>query len=367
MKKLVGKVIDRPLFIQKLPGYFLVLCLLIAIYFLFGVIEPFVTVISIAAVLVVAFYPVYKRILHWFKGYKIPASAVTCLLVIVVVILPLAVFLLMMASEGVTAYDSIKTKVESGFFDKFLQWREGGFLYDLKSRIDPVINLEGLDIKQNIIGAAQGVSGFLVSQTTNLIKSLTGLLMNFVILLFSMFFLFKDGDKLVARIGYLSPLPSKYESQLFSKLKDMVNAIIVGGFFTAMIQGTVCGIGLAIAGVPSPVFWGAVTAFLAFVPMIGTALVWLPAGIIMIASGDVQWGVFILLWGGLVVGLIDNFVKPLLIGRRAHTYPLLTFFVILGGIFTQGFRGIIVGPLVLMAFMALLHIYETEYGKLLKQ
>ncbi|MFA6917542.1 MAG: AI-2E family transporter [Candidatus Gracilibacteria bacterium] len=367
MKKIVSKEVDKSLFIDKLPGYFLILCLLVSIYFLFGVVAPFVTVISVSAVLVITFYPLYSMIVRLFRGRKALASAISCLLVIVVIIIPIGVFILMMASEGVTAYDSIRAKVESGFFDKFLQWKEGGFLYDLKNQIDPIINLDGLDIKQNIISAAQNVSTFLVSQTTTLIKSLSGILMSLVILLFSMFFLFKDGDKIVARIGYLSPLPSKYEAQLFSKLKDMVNAIIVGGFFTAIIQGTLCGIGFAIAGVPSPVFWGAVTAFLAFVPMIGTFLVWGPAGIIMIASGDYQWGIFILVWGALIVGLIDNFTKPLLIGRKAHTYPLLTFFVILGGIFTMGFKGIIVGPIVLMAFMSLLHIYETEYSKVLKQ
>jgi len=331
------------------------------------VIEPFITVIAVSAVLVVTFYPVYKRLEKWFKGRSSLASLVTCLLVIFVIILPIAVFVLMMASEGVTAYEAIRMKVESGFFDKYLQWSQGGVFYDLKRQIDPVISLESLDIKQGIVNAAQNVSAFLVSQTTNLIKSLSELLMGFVMLIFSMFFLFKDGDKLVDRIGYLSPLPAKYESQLFQKIKEMVNAIIVGGFFTAMIQGALCGIGLWIAGVPSPVFWGAVTVFLAFVPMIGTAIVWLPAGIILISSGDYQWGIFIIVWGASVVGLIDNFTKPLLIGKKTHTYPLLTFFVVLGGIFTMGFKGIIVGPLALMALMSLLHVYEIEYSKILKK
>lgn len=367
MKKIINKGEEGTLFINKLPGYFLILCLLIAMYFLFGVVEPFVTVIAVAAVLVITFYPVFKKFERWFRGRRALASAVTCLIVICVIILPIAVFILMMASEGVTAYDAIRVKVESGFFDKFLQWKEGGILYDLKNQIDPIISLESLDIKQNIINAAQNVSTFLVSQTTTLIKSLSGILLSFVILLFSMFFLFKDGDKLVSRIGYLSPLPSRYEAQLFAKLKDMVNAIIIGGFFTAIIQGSLCGVGLAIAGVASPVFWGAVASFLAFVPMVGTALVWIPAAIIMFISGDYQWGIFLVLWGALLVGTIDNFIKPWLIGKKAHTYPLLTFFVVLGGIFTMGFKGIIVGPLVLMAFMSLLHIYEIEYGKILKR
>ena len=367
MKKNAGKDGGSPLFIEKLPGYFLILCLLTAMYFLFGVVAPFVTVIAVSAVMAITFYPVFRKFEKWFKGRRGLASAVTCLIVIFVIILPIGLFILLMASEGVMAYDVIRTKVESGFFDKYLQWSQGGVFYDLKNKIDPVINLDSLDIKESIVTAAQNVSTFLVSQTTTLIKSLSTLLLSFVMLLFSMFFLFKDGDKLVARIGYLSPLPGKYEAQLFKKLKDMVNAIIVGGFFTALIQGTLCGIGLWIAGVSSPVFWGAVASFLAFVPMVGTALVWLPAAIIMFISGDYQWGIFLVVWGAALVGTIDNFLKPMLIGKKAHTYPLLIFFVVLGGIFTMGLKGLIVGPLVLMAFMSLLHVYEIEYSKILKK
>ena len=367
MKKVSSKGGVSPIFIEKLPGYFLIFCLIISLYFLFSIVAPFMTVMAVSAVFVITFYPVFRKFEKWFKGRRGLASIVTCLIVIFAIILPIAVFILLVASEAVTAYDVIRQKMESGFFDQYLQWSQGGFFYDLKNQIDPVISLESLDIKQGIVNAAQNVSGFLVSQTTVLIKSLTALLLDFVILLFSMFFLFKDGDKLVAKIGYLSPLPAKYETQLFGKLKDMVNAVVIGGFFTSMLQGFLCGVGLAIAGVSSPVFWGAVAMFLAFVPMVGTALVWLPAGILMLISGEYTWGIFLIVWGAAVVGTIDNFVKPILIGQKAKAYPLVIFFVVLGGIFTMGLKGLIVGPLVLMAFMSLLHVYEIEYSKVLKK
>lgn len=367
MKKVPVKAEGSALFIEKLPGYFLIGCLLIAMYFLFVIVAPFVTVIAVSAVLVITFYPIFKKFEKWFKGRRGLASAVTCFIVIFALILPIGVFILLMASEGVTAYEAIRMKVESGFFDKYLLWSQGGFFYDLKQEIDPVISLDSLNLKQSIINSAQSVSTFLVSQTTYLLKGISGLLLNIVILIFSMFFLFKDGDKLVAKVGYISPLPAKYEKQLFKKLKDMVNAIIVGGFFTAMIQGALCGLGLAIAGVGSPVFWGSVAVFLAFVPMVGTALIWIPAAIFLFIAGDYQWGIFLLVWGAALVGTIDNFLKPMLIGKQADTYPLSVFFVVLGGIFTMGFKGLIVGPLVLMVFMSLLHVYEIEYSKVLKK
>jgi predicted PurR-regulated permease PerM len=318
-------------------------------------------------VLVVAFYPIHSRIVKFFRGHKGWASIVSCLLVILIIIIPIAVFILLMASEGVGAYAVIQEKVNSGFLDKFLQWKDGGFFFDLKRQIDPVINLDSLDIKANIISAAQNVSSFLVSQTTNLLKSLSALMLDFILLLFSMFYFFKDGDVLIERIKHYSPLPSRHEKPFFEKLKSMVSAILIGSFLTGIIQGLVGGVGFAIAGIPNVFFWTAMMAFASFIPLIGTMLIWLPAAIILIATGDYTWGIFLLIWGLVVVGVIDNLVRPYLVGGKAHTYPLLTFFVLLGGIFTMGFAGIIVGPMVLMAFMAFLHIYEIEYGKVLKQ
>jgi len=362
-----NKNFSRDLIIEKLPGYFLIFCLILAFYFMFNILGMFLTVIAVSAVIVIAFYPIHRRIVSLFKGHNSLASFVSCILVILVIIIPIAVIVVMIATEGVSAYQFIRDKVDSGTFDKYLVWEKGGFFYELKQQIDPVINLDNLDVKQNIVGAAQNISSFLVSQTGELLKSLSNILLNLVVMLFSLYYFFKDGDTLVAKLGYYSPLPSKYEGQLFGKIKAMVNAIIVGGFLTSVIQGVVGGIGFAIAGIPNPIFWGASMAFLSMVPLVGTALVWIPAGIWMIVSGDYGWGIFVLLWGVLLISSLDNLLRPFLVGGKAHTYPLITFFVLLGGVFTMGFSGIIIGPLVLMALMSLLHIYELEYSKVLKK
>lgn len=362
-----SRSLAHDLIIEKLPGYFLIFCLIMAFYFMFSILSMFLTVIAVSAVIVIAFYPIYRRIVKLFRGYTGLAAFVSCLLVILVIIIPIAVVVVMIATEGVGAYQFIRDKVDSGTFDQYLVWKEGGFFYELKQQIDPVINLDNLDVKQNIVGAAQNISSFLVSQTGELLKSLSSILLNLVVMLFSMYYFFKDGDALVEKLGYYSPLPAKYEGQLFGKIKDMVKAIIVGGFLTSVVQGIVGGIGFAIAGIPNPIFWGAAMAFLSMVPLVGTAMVWVPAGIWLLISGDYTWGIFILLWGILLISSLDNLLRPFLVGGKAHTYPLITFFVLLGGVFTLGFSGIIIGPLVLMALMSLLHIYELEYGKVLKK
>ena len=358
---------QESMIIHKLPGYFLILCVILAFLFLLKILSPFLTVIFVAGVLTIAFYPLYKYIVKTLRGWERTASIVTCIIVMLLTVAPLTVFVLLMAGEAVDTYVVVQEKINSGVFDQYLQWGSGGFFYDLKTELESVISLEKIDLKKNIIEMAQSFSTFLVSQVANFLKSISSMLLNFFIMLFSMFYFFKDGKKIVERIGAMSPLPSVYESELFAKLGAMVKAILVGVFLTAILQGVIGGIGFAIVGISSPVFWGTAIAFFSLVPLFGTAVVWVPAAIILAILGNYGAAIFIFVWGFVAVGMVDNFARPYLIGGKARAYPLLIFFVILGGIWTMGFKGVIVGPLVLMALMSFLHIYEAEYSKVLKK
>lgn len=369
MKKNLSKIesAKHSLILEKLPGVFLITCLLIAFGFLLRILWPFLTVIFVAAVLTITFYPVYRKVQKFFRGWDRTASLVTCLFVILVTVAPITLFIIMLASEGVDTYEVIQEKVESGVFDKYLQWEQGGVLYEWTQKFADNVDLEEMNIKENVVKFAQSFSGFLVSQTANFLKSISNFLFKILIMLFAMFYFFKDGPKLVARAGSISPLPYIYEEELFEKIKAMVKAIMVGVFLTAVIQGFLGGIGFAIAGISSPVFWGTAIAFFSMVPLFGTAVIWVPAAIIMAVLGSYGAALFIFLWGFIVIGSADNLLRPYLIGGKAHTYPLMTFLVILGGIWTMGFKGIIIGPLILMILMSFLHIYEAEYSKVLKK
>ncbi len=353
--------------IDKLPGYFLIVCMLLVLGLIFYILSPFLTEILIAAFLVVAFYPVYKKLNQWFRGLRGLASFVSCLLLIIVIVAPLSVIVLLISVEAFDAYEVIQAKLESGVFDKYFQWSDGGYFYELKKQIEPLIDLDSIDIKQTIIDSAQIVSTWLVSQTASLVKGVSGLLLSLVILLLTMYYFFKDGDELVKKVGRLSPLPLVYESELFGKINQMVKAIIFGVFLTSIVQGILGGIGFAIVGISNPVFWGTAMAFLSLVPVIGTALVWVPAAIVLLILGNYGSALFLVIWGILLVGSIDNFIKPYLIGGRAHTYPLMTFLVVLGGIIVMGLKGLIMGPILLVILMSFLHIYEAEYKKVLKK
>ncbi|MFH1533833.1 MAG: AI-2E family transporter [Nitrospirota bacterium] len=376
MKKTVTKRLTKSeqkgkfgglLIIEKLPGYFLLVCMLLALGLIGYILSPFLTEILIAAFLVVAFYPVYKKLNKWFRGLSGLASFVSVLLLVILVLAPLSVVILLITSEASDAYQIIQTKVESGVFDKYFQWSDGGYFYELKKQIQPVIDLDSIDLKQMIVDSAQSVSTWLVGQTGGILKGVGSLVLGLVVLILSMYYFFKDGDKLVSRVGKLSPLPIVYEKELFTKIRQMVKAIMFGVFLTSIAQGILGGIGFAIVGISNPVFWGTAMAFLSLVPVVGTALIWGPAAIVMATLGSYGAALFLVLWGLFLVGTIDNFLKPYLIGNRAHTYPLMTFLVVLGGIIVMDLKGVILGPIMLVILMSFLHIYEAEYKRVLKK
>ncbi len=355
------------LIIEKLPGYFLLVCMLLALGLIGYILSPFLTEILVAAFLVVAFYPVYKKLNKWFRGLRGLASFVSVLLLIILVLAPLSIVILLITSEASDAYQIIQSKIESGVFDQYFQWSDGGYFYELKERIQPVIDLDSIDLKQMIVDSAQSVSSWLVTQTGDILKGVGSLVLGIVILIMTMYYFFKDGDKLVDRVGKLSPLPIVYEKELFNKIRQMVKAIVFGVFLTSIVQGVLGGIGFAIVGISNPVFWGTAMAFLSLVPVVGTALVWGPAAIVMAILGSYGAAIFLVIWGLFLVGTIDNFLKPYLIGNRAHTYPLMTFLVVLGGIIVMDLKGVILGPIMLVILMSFLHIYEAEYKRVLKK
>lgn len=355
------------LIVEKLPGYFLLVCLLTVFAYMLYILRPFLTVIFVAGVLTISFYPVYRKISQWLRGWNRLASFLSCLLVLILIVAPVAAFIVLITDEAFETYVLIQDKINSGVFDRYLQWSSGGVIYDLLSEVQDYVDLSSINLKENIVNIAQSLSSFLAAQTTLIARGISEIGLGVMVMLFTMFYFFKDGEQLVDKMGMLSPLPKIYESELFGQVSSMVKAVVFGVFLTAIIQGLVGGIGFAIAGVSSPVFWGTAMAFFSLVPMVGTAIIWVPAVVILAILGNYGAALFIFIWGVFAVGSVDNIARPYLIGGKAHTYPLMTFLVVLGGVMTMGLKGVIVGPLVLIILMSFLHIYESEYKRVLKK
>lgn len=373
-KKSVRSLHESPitgsLIIQNLPGYFLIVCLIVSLFALIWILSPFITVLMTAVVLTVVFYPIYKKVLKIFNGRESLASFVSCFLVLIIIIIPVAIFVVLISTQAFETYDMISSELSTGKYDKFLTWSQGGYFFDLKTEIAPYFDLDQVNLKQTILDVAKNLQVFIVNQTVSILGAVSSLFLSVFLLFFSMYYFFKDGSKIVDKIGYLSPLPSIYETELFKRLNIIIKAIVFGVLMSSVVQGIVGGIGFKIAGISGSIFWGTMIAFASLVPVVGTAFVWVPASIILAITGQYWAAIFLFAWGVIAVGSIDNLVRPYLIqgaGSKAKTYPLLIFFVILGGVFMLGFKGVIVGPILLMILLTFLHVYQAEYGKVLKR
>ena len=185
-------------------------------------------------------------------------------------------------------------------------------------------------------------------------------------MLITMYYLFKDGSRFVSRVMYLTPLPNKYDRKLFTKFREVSKATILSSLLTAVIQGTLGAIAFFIVGYPA-FFLGVGTAIASLIPIVGTALVWLPVAIILAISGNWGLAIFMVIWGVLVIGLSDNLIRTKIIESKANIHPLFVFFSIFGGLAAFGFLGIIFGPLILAIILTVIHIYELEYADVLEK
>ena len=180
-----------------------------------------------------------------------------------------------------------------------------------------------------------------------------------ILTLFTLYYLLKDGAKFREKIMEFSPLKKSEDEKIFEKVKGTVTSIVRGSLVVGVIQGIMTGLGFLIFGVPNPALWGSVAIFAAIIPGVGTALVNIPAVLFLAISGSGTNAFLLLLWSMSAVGLIDNFLRPYLIGRDAKLHPFLVLLSVLGGIHVFGPVGFLVGPLFLSFLLALLEIYPT--------
>ncbi len=330
----------------------------------------FLTSLIFAAIFATIFFPVYKVLNKGLGGHSRVASFITCVFTLLIIALPLALIITLLIFEVINALEHISAQFAAGTFDDYIKWQPGYFLFDSLQNLIPNFQDFGLQnlnldligkISQTVAEWGQNLKDFIVGILGNIFDFVLGL----IIFFFALYYFYKDGELINKKITSLIPLPLKHGKAVLKKFKEVSLAMIFGIFFTAIIQGTLAGIGYAIVGLPNPIFWAVVTAVFSLVPLFGTGIIWLPASLILMATGNWVGGIGLLLWGSLIVATVDNFVRPYLIEGRAPVHPLLTFLSVLGGVFAFGPKGIIYGPIILNLLIAFLHIYEMEYAGVL--
>jgi len=317
--------------------------------------SPFLPAILGALVLSVLFAPLVRR----FTGitrHRTLAAVFGVALAILLVVIP--------ASFVATA----ATRELRGVFTQLTarSAAEGGWSELLRGYSDPALywlaaytGVQPEELRAALIERVTQAGGALLRSTTALASGLTEAILQLVVAVMTLFFLLRDGDKILAHLRSHSPLPNRQTDELIASTASAVVANVYGVMGVAASQGVLAGIGFWLVGLPSPVLWGLVTALFSMVPLVGSSLVWVPAAIMLAAGGAWPRALILVAWGGGVVAMSDNIVRPWIIGQRTNSNPLLVFFALLGGAKLFGLAGLFIGPVVLAVTGVMLRFWSA--------
>jgi predicted PurR-regulated permease PerM len=324
----------------------------LALYVCWLMLQPFVNVLAWAIVLVVVFHPVHRRLL---ARTKRPATSalLSSLLVIFVILAPLTLISLMVFNQI------------SGIAHNLQDNSGGGFLNQDSPVIGPALRWLGqyVDINQAlsqeaIVERLKGMSGAIAGRTLGFVGGLFGALVQIFFVIFTMYYLFRDGDRIAKALPDILPLERTQSVAILERTRNVISASLYGVLVIAIIQGALGGLAFWALGIPSAIVWAVVMIFLSMIPMAGSFVVWVPAAIYLAATG--HWGKAIVLaaWGALVIGTIDNILRPKLVGEKTKLHELFIFFSVLGGLHVFGVVGIVLGPVMLAITLALLEVFR---------
>jgi len=232
---------------------------------------------------------------------------------------------------------------------------------DVFRKIQPYTGLAGPS-EDVIIENTKKIGQRVVESLSSGFSNVLSVAANFVIMAFAIFFFLKDGPGFLQKIKNYLPFSAEERDRLASQIKDMIVSTIYGGLIVAVVQGVLGGLAFGLLGITSPIFWGSAMALMSFVPILGTAIIWLPASVIFLLQGAYVKGIGLLLIGIGVISMVDNILKPLIIGGRTKMPTVVIFFTVLGGIRLFGLLGLVMGPLVFALFLSVLEMVRTIEG-----
>lgn len=330
------------------------------LYQMAQLLAPFSSALLWAAILALALSPVYTRLLRLVNGREGLAAGIVTFTTLLMVIGPTIFLLAILTSQAVNLYQWTSEFIQAGKLAE--AWSR--FATPMLDRLLNLPFLAEIDVKGILVKGLSQFSSGLASQIGSVLKNTLLLVVNLLIMLIFLFFILRDGESYYSAIMDVLPFTPHQQQSIARKFRDTFSAVINGVFLVALLQGVMTGLGFALFGLPFSVFWGFLAAVLALLPIGGAMLVWLPGALYLYLTGSKLQGVFLAIWGALLVSLPDNFLKPLLIGRKAKIPTFLLFIGILGGLQVYGFLGILFGPLIVALLTAFVQIYREEYAEL---
>jgi predicted PurR-regulated permease PerM len=336
--------------------FFGVLTLLV-LYYSYLIIKPYLLDIFMALVVFFSAKPLFRGLNHILFGRKVLASGLTCLILALVILIPLFTLMSIIANQALEFSSQVTRGMQGGELWKWVAAKVDSlknYLTLLNLPLPPgEINLESL--VQTVVTKA---SAFIYTNAIGLIKGFTVFFFDLLLVLFIAFFMFLQGDEFIAALKRLSPLDPAHNEEIMRETETTIKATLWGTVIVAFVQGALGGVGFFIFGLPQPAFWGTVMIPAAVIPVVGSTIIWGPAAIYLLATGHLASGIGLILWGGVLVSVIDNVLKPILVKGSGDTPSIFILFSILGGLTYFGMIGFILGPLILSFLLSLLRIYQ---------
>lgn len=336
-----------------------VICLLVlaavALYFCYLIAKPFLGPVVIAVMLAIVFYPVHAR-MERVLGRPSLTAALSTVSVLIIVAIPMTLLAVSISGELRAVAQSLReqTLLHGGWSPYLTQWSES-----FTRRLGNYVDLSQLDPKAELLRWAEEASRYMLSIGAAAVRNLLSFALDTVVVFFSLFFFFREGRTIRRGISEMLPLYPEQTDTFFSGISETMIANLYGGLAVGAVQGILTGLSFWFLGLEAPILWAVLTGLASLVPVVGSALVWGPASILLLLSGHWVKAVILLAWGAAVVGQADVFVRPYVIGTRVKAHTLLVFFALLGGVEAFGIIGIFVGPVILSTTLAALAMLRS--------
>lgn len=351
--------------IQRAVFFFFLALFFISILLLGNLVAPFMATIVLGGVITGVFQPVFKGFAR--KVSHRTASIATCIIILFVVFIPVAFFVGILSREALGLYNMARDAVFSNQLILVLEnTRALERLNDLLARagIQKTVTWQELFAPVSELGKMLGLSLF--QQARHITSNLLNLVFYFCLMMIIIFYMFVDGKRLIEYLYDLSPLQDEHDMKLFTQFHEMAGAVLIVNGLGGLIQGIAGGMLFWFLGLNSPVLWGLIMGFMAFLPIVGIGIVLVPTAVFFILKSSVITGIGILVFYGVLSWGVEYIFKPRLVGSKVSMHPLLVFFAIIGGLNVYGLMGIIYGPLIATLFLTLSDIYFSSFQSMVE-
>lgn len=315
----------------------------------FQLVQPYLSFIIGALLLAYVLSPLQRRLETRVRSTT--AAAILVTVATLAVLLPFIALIITVAGEAITIAQNLAAGDILGQLEAPEAWLNAQLTGEVDLASEIATRLEGL--AETVLGTAP-----------DLVASLTHLSIGLGLAVFLLFYLLRDGDRLVGWLQAMTPLPQSVQTKLYDRVDDMTRAVLLGHVLVAIIQGSIAGIGLLVVGFSNVLFWTVLMILLSLLPFIGTFLIWGPAAVYLLSTGQMLSGSFLFIFGTIVVGVSDEYLRPVIVDRYAEISPAVIVVGVIGGLSAFGVMGLFIGPIIVGALKATIEVFDEQYDQL---